>query len=92
MSNGSGPVGLDAHGITTSGTIHWNPTTEEIYEHALRRGEGEISAGGPLLVNTAPNTGRSPKDKFTVKEPGSDDRVWWGPNQPISPEHNAHLR
>ena len=92
MSNGSGPVGLDAHGITTSGTIHWNLTTEEIYEHALRRGEGEISAGGPLLVNTAPNTGRSPKDKFTVKEPGSDDRVWWGPNQPISPEHNAHLR
>ncbi|MGB1376307.1 MAG: phosphoenolpyruvate carboxykinase (ATP), partial [Miltoncostaeaceae bacterium] len=92
MSNGSGPVGLDAHGINTSGTIHWNPTTEEIYEHALRRGEGEISAGGPLLVNTAPNTGRSPKDKFTVKEPGSDDRVWWGPNQPISPEHNAHLR
>ena len=92
MSNGNGPVGLDAHGITTSGEVHWNPTTEEIYEHALRRGEGRISAGGPLLVNTAPNTGRSPKDKFTVKEPGSDDRVWWGPNQPISPEHNAHIR
>ncbi|MBM3665381.1 MAG: phosphoenolpyruvate carboxykinase (ATP), partial [Actinobacteria bacterium] len=92
MSNGTGPVGLGAHGIATSGTVHWNPTTEEIYEHALRRGEGEISAGGPLLVNTAPNTGRSPKDKFTVKEPGSDDRVWWGPNQPISPEHNAHIR
>lgn len=92
MSNGKGPVGLDAHGITTSGTVHWNPRTEEIYEHALRRGEGEISYGGPLLVNTAPNTGRSPGDKFTVKEPGSDERVWWGPNQPISPEHNAHLR
>ena len=92
MSNGNGPVGLDAHGITTSGAIHWNPTTEELYEHALRRGEGQISAGGPLLVNTAPNTGRSPKDKFTVKEPGSDDRVWWGPNQPIAPEHNAQIR
>jgi phosphoenolpyruvate carboxykinase (ATP) len=92
MSNGNGPVGLDAHGITTSGTVHWNPTTEELYEHALRRGEGQISAGGPLLVNTAPNTGRSPKDKFTVREPGSDDRVWWGPNQPISPEHNGVLR
>lgn len=87
-----GSVGLDAHGLETSGTTHWNPTTPELYEHAIRRGEGELSQGGPLVVNTAPNTGRSPKDKFTVKEAGSEDRVWWGPNQPISPENNAKLR
>ena len=92
MSNGNGPVGLDSHGVTTSGTIHWNPTTEELYEHALRRDEGVICEGGPLLVTTAPNTGRSPKDKCTVKEPGSEARVWWGPNQPIEPAHNDVLR
>ncbi|MSO43762.1 MAG: phosphoenolpyruvate carboxykinase (ATP) [Thermoleophilia bacterium] len=92
MSTTTGAVGLDAHGVTTAGTVYGNPTTEELYEHALRRGEGVICEGGAFLVNTAPNTGRSPKDKFTVREAGSEDRVWWGPNQPIAPANNDVLR
>src|SRR5262245_19363059 len=71
-------AGLGDHGIAPSGTVHWNPTTSLLYNHALRRGEGTIAEGGPLAVDTGVHTGRSPKDKFIVREPGSADRIWWG--------------
>ena len=88
-----GSVDLDAHGLAPRGTAHWNLTPAELYEHALRADAGRLAAGGSLVVNTAPNTGRSPKDKFIVDEPGAKDRVWWGPvNRPISQEHNAVIR
>ncbi len=88
-----GSVDLDAHGLAPSGEAHWNLTTAELYEHAIAAGAGALANGGSLVVNTAPNTGRSPKDKFIVEEPGAKDRVWWGPvNRPIAPEHNAVIR
>jgi phosphoenolpyruvate carboxykinase (ATP) len=47
----------------------------------------------PLNVDTTPYTGRSPKDKFLVREPGSDDRIWWGDvNAEISEAHFEGLR
>jgi phosphoenolpyruvate carboxykinase (ATP) len=52
-----------------------------------------IAADGPLVVRTGKHTGRSPKDKFVVREPSSADKVWWGEvNQPISEEHYDRLR
>ncbi len=88
-----GSVDLDAHGLAPTGDAHWNLTTAELYEHTLRAGTGVLANGGSLVVNTAPNTGRSPKDKFIVDEPGAHDRIWWGPvNRPISQEHNAQIR
>src|SRR5581483_9294629 len=49
--------------------------------------------GGPLVVDTGRFTGRSPKDKFVVREPGSEDRIWWGSvNQPLSEAHFEGLR
>jgi phosphoenolpyruvate carboxykinase (ATP) len=47
-------------------------------EHAVRRGEGIIGADGQLIVDTRPHTGRSPKDKFFVKEPSSEEHIDWG--------------
>ncbi len=88
-----GAVDLDAHGLSPSGEAHWNLTTAELCERALQAGAALLTNGGALVVNTAPNTGRSPKDKFIVEEPGAKDRVWWGPvNRPISPDHNARIR
>ncbi len=70
-----------------------NLSTAELYEHAVRNGEGIISAHGSLVVRTGKHTGRSPRDKFVVREPSSEAKVWWGPvNQPISEEHYGRLR
>ena len=65
------------HGLSPSGRVYWNPTTS-LYSHALLRGEGQLAEGGPLVVDTGVHTGRSPKDKFLVREPGSEARLWWG--------------
>jgi phosphoenolpyruvate carboxykinase (ATP) len=70
-----------------------NLSTAELYEHAVRNGEGIIAAHGSLVVRTGTHTGRSPKDKFVVREPSSRAKVWWGPiNQPLSEEHYDRLR
>jgi phosphoenolpyruvate carboxykinase (ATP) len=80
-------VGLDAHGLSVR-EVHWTLTTAALYEHVARNGEGIISHGGPIVVNTSPYTGRSPNDKFVVEEPGSKDKVWWGDvNRPMSEAH-----
>jgi phosphoenolpyruvate carboxykinase (ATP) len=77
---------LERHGIAAS-RIHWNLSTAELYEQALARDEARLAEGGPLVVSTGTHTGRAPKDKFVVREPGSEGRVWWGAvNQPISRE------
>ena len=57
-------------------------------EEALRRGEAQLAAEGPLVARTGQHTGRSPNDKFVVKEPSSENDVDWGKvNQPFSPEN-----
>ena len=79
--------GVDNHGLEDVGTVHWNYAVPQLYEAALRRGEGVLSADGALVTKTGEYTGRSPTDKFVVEEPTSKDDIWWGSvNQPISPE------
>jgi phosphoenolpyruvate carboxykinase (ATP) len=75
------------------GSIVANLPVAELYEHAIRAAEGTIAADGPLVVRTGQHTGRSPKDKFVVREPWSQDKVWWGEvNHEISEEHYDKLR
>ena len=77
--------GVENHGISNAGTVYWNLNTPMLYEQATRRGEGHIAHLGPLVVYTGDFTGRSPKDKFVVKEPSSENDIWWGNiNQEIS--------
>ena len=72
---------------------HRNLSTAELYEHAVRNGEGLISAHGSLVVRTGKHTGRSPKDKFVVREPSSVDKVWWGEiNQPLAEARYDRIR
>ena len=78
--------GLENYGINVS-TTHWNLTPAEVYEHAIRRSEVQITAAGPFNAITSPHTGRSPKDKFVVREVSSENDVWWGRvNQPLESE------
>ncbi len=77
-STGRSRFGLDLHGIRNVNYTFWNMTTPALYEAAVRRREGLIAHLGPFVARTGHHTGRSPNDKFTVKEPGSQDNIWWG--------------
>jgi phosphoenolpyruvate carboxykinase (ATP) len=84
---------LAVHGLRVGGRVLRNPTTSQLYTAALDRGEAVLAEGGPLVVDTGRFTGRSPKDKFIVREPGSEDRIWWSEtNAEMSPEHFDGLR
>jgi phosphoenolpyruvate carboxykinase (ATP) len=84
---------LASHGIDARGSVFRNLTTPVLYMHALRREEGVLAHGGPLVVDTGKHTGRSAQDKFIVREPASEDRIWWGAtNQPLEPERFDALR
>jgi phosphoenolpyruvate carboxykinase (ATP) len=86
-------VGLDRHGIENVNVVYWNLPTPLLYEEALRRREGRLAHLGPLVVRTGQHTGRSPRDKFIVREPSSESHVWWGDaNRPLDPEKFAALR
>src|SRR4051794_38542553 len=75
------------------GSILANLSVAALYERAIRDHEGVLAADGPLVVRTGQHTGRSPKDKFIVREPWSQDKVWWGEvNQEISEAHYDTLR
>jgi phosphoenolpyruvate carboxykinase (ATP) len=85
--------GLEEYGIRTSRPIHWNLGTAALYEHAIRRQEGELAIDGPLVCRTGAHTGRSPNDKFVVKEPSSEGHVAWGKvNRPIEQAHFDALK
>ena len=64
--------GLEAHGVQTSKPVHFNLSAAALYEHAIRRQEGLLAQEGPLVCRTGAHTGRSPNDKFVVKEPSSE--------------------
>jgi len=87
MSDAPTPsVGLDALGLGAARDAHWNLGPAALYEATVRMGTGRLAATGPLVVDTSPYTGRSPKDKFVVHEPGVTDRIAWGSvNQPFEP-------
>ncbi|MBK0400074.1 phosphoenolpyruvate carboxykinase [Limibaculum sp. M0105] len=77
---------LEDMGIEGVGTVHYNLQEAALVEAAVRRGEGEIGIGGVFLCNTGKHTGRSPKDKFVVREPSVEADVWWENNAPMAPD------
>ena len=84
---------LAGTGVTSGSTVHANLTAPGLYEHAIRRGEGRLSADGAFMAVTGVHTGRSVQDKFVVDDPEVHDQVWWGKiNQPMQPEKFRGLR
>ncbi len=85
--------GLAPQGLKPTGRVHWNLVAPELVEAAARRGEGVLADMGPFVAVTTPHTGRSPNDKFVVKEPSSEADIDWGKvNQPMSSEHYQLLK
>jgi phosphoenolpyruvate carboxykinase (ATP) len=83
--------GIDVNGLTTCGTVHYNLSEAELYEESIRRGEAKLSAYGPLAAVTGQHTGRSPKDKFVVRDAATEGKVWWDANKAVSPDEFDRL-
>jgi phosphoenolpyruvate carboxykinase (ATP) len=77
--------GLGPSGLTTQGAAYYNLQAPDLYRESLRRGEAELSADGALVAYTGQHTGRSPKDKFVVRDENTSPVVWWVGNQPMEP-------
>jgi len=77
---------LSKLGLSPRGKVHWNLIAPELFQAAARRNEGEFADMGPFVAVTTPHTGRSPNDKFVVREARSESDVDWGKvNQPMLP-------
>lgn len=84
--------GLSSLGMQNLHQVYHNLPVAELVEHALIRGEGLLAANGALCVETGKYTGRSPKDRFIVQEPGSAHEIDWNSiNRPISQDHFQQL-
>ncbi len=78
---------LETLGIRNTAAEYWNYSTAALFEQAIRRHEGVLAHRGPFVVRTGHHTGRSPNDKFIVKEPSSEKNIWWGNvNRPLNEE------
>jgi phosphoenolpyruvate carboxykinase (ATP) len=80
----------DAHpaekfGFRDLARVFWNLEAAQLYEEALRRREAELIQGGALFADTGIHTGRSPKDKFVVRDEATENEVWWDNNAAMTP-------
>jgi len=97
-------INLSSYGIKEPKEIIYNPNYELLYKHEtdpkLKGFErGQVTSLGAVNVDTGIFTGRSPKDKYIVKEPSSEKHVWWAQpgkkssdNKPMSPETWEYLK
>ena len=85
-------MGLDKLGITGPSTVYRNLTYQELFDHEVANKEGVVAKaeyGDTFTVDTGKYTGRSPKDRFIVLNPGSEtaeNMDWNDINQPTTPE------
>ena len=79
--------GADRFGFRDLAGISWNLGAPQLYEHALQRNEARVAAHGPLVADTGAHTGRSPKDKFVVRDANTEAAVWWDNNNAMTVEH-----
>ena len=85
MKMNGNDLGLNQLGLTNLTNVHRNLPVKELVDDIVNNGEGVIGLRGAAMVDTGIYTGRSPKDKYIVDEPSSNDKIWWGPvNRKIS--------
>jgi phosphoenolpyruvate carboxykinase (ATP) len=78
--------GADKFGFRNLARVYWNLTAPALYEHSLVKGEAQLIQGGAINADTGVHTGRSPKDKFTVRDASTENEVWWDNNGSITPQ------
>ncbi len=84
---------LEEQNICNLGNAYLNLPAPQLYEEIIRRGEAILADGGAVVVRTGRHTGRSPNDKYIVREPSSEGDIWWGKvNQSLDEAHFESLR
>ena len=79
--------GLDKLGISSAGTVYWNLPPARLVELAIQRGEAQLADEGPLVCRTGQHTGRSPNDRFIVRDSSTEGDIFWGDvNKPFDKE------
>jgi len=79
-----GATDLATHGLHPQQAVHWNLSPADLVERTIAKGEGQLTNRGALAILTGERTGRSPKDKFIVKDDMTAETVAWGTvNRPI---------
>ena len=92
-ASGEGVYGFQNHGLNPTKDVHYNLSPAQLYEASFAKGDGQLVHMGAIAAVTAPHTGRSPNDRFVVRDENSEGVVDWGKvNVPVSPEHFAALR
>ena len=71
-------------GLNWIDRISWNAPAAVLYQEAVMRGEGLVAEGGGLAVSTGQHTGRSPNDKFIVRDETTEKTIWWDNNKALS--------
>lgn len=85
-------LNLEKYGLKDV-TVNWNLTPEELQEITIQKGMGQESPNGTLVIKTGKFTGRSPQDRFIVKDNYTESKVWWGKvNKPITQENFDKLK
>lgn len=70
--------GLAALGLSNAKGVVWNLTPAELVAEAIKNGDGQLTDTGALMCDTGKFTGRSPKDRYIIKDELTEDKVWWG--------------
>ena len=79
-------------GIEGAAVVKYNVLEPYLVEESIAAGEAVLTADGAVRAVTGQHTGRSPKDKFVVRDEKTEDKIWWDNNKPMSPEHFAVLK
>src|SRR5262245_6268628 len=85
-SGATRPIDLSAFGLHPAAPVHGNASTPVLVEMSLARKESQLTDNGALVAYTGERTGRSPKDRYIVRDAETESLVDWGiVNQPIDP-------
>ena len=68
---------VENYGIKNA-TAHWNLSSKELVNIAINLSKAELTSSGAIAINTGEFTGRSPRDRFIVKDAITKYTVWWG--------------
>lgn len=78
--------------LDAASQVHRNLSIDELIEKALERGEGVLAANGAFVSRTGKYTGRTPKDKYVVRDAATESKIWWDNNAPMDPDTFDKLR